>query len=105
MSLLRVSLHSSRPTYMTTFQDSYEPENYKQQIISKMTDLVKDYIRQRHVKWGEEDERIRKDIIRVLKGEIRYISGKENEKYIDWLNPLMANFLRNREKKKKKKHY
>lgn len=70
------------------FQDGYEPENYKQQIMSEMTDLIKDYIRQKHVKWGEEDERIRKDIIRVLKGEIRYTSGKENEKYIDWLNSL-----------------
>ena len=28
-----------------------------------MTDLVKDYIRQRPVKWSEEDERMRKDII------------------------------------------
>lgn len=40
------------------------------------------------VKWSEEDERTRKDIIRVLKGEIRYTSGKENEKYIYWLNSL-----------------
>lgn len=78
---------------MKTFQNSYEPENYKQQIMSEMTDLVKDYIRQKLVKWSEEDERIRKDIIRVLKGEIRYISGKENEKYIDWFNPLMAHFF------------
>lgn len=93
MSLLRVFLHSCRPTYMKTFQNSYEPENYKQQIISEMTDLVKDYISQKTVKWSEEDERIRKDIIRVLKGEIRYISGKENEKYIDWLNSLMAHFF------------
>lgn len=60
MSLLRVSLHSCRPTYMKTFQDSYESENYKQQIISEMTDLVKDYISQKSVKWSEEDER-RKD--------------------------------------------
>ena len=80
MSLLRVSLHSCRPTYMMTFQDGYEPENYKQQIISEMTDLVKDYIRQKPVKWSEEDERMRKDIIRVLKGEIRYISGKRKRK-------------------------
>ena len=65
---------------MKTFQNSYEPENYKQQIISKMTDLVKDYISQKTVKWSEEDERIRKDIIRVLKGEIRYISGKRKRK-------------------------
>ena len=72
-----------------TFQDGYEPENYKQQIISEMTDLVKDYIRQKTVKWSEEDERIRKDIIRVLKGEISFTT----EKYIDWLNSLMAHFL------------
>lgn len=65
---------------MKSFQDSYEPENYKQQIISEMTDLVKDYIRQKLVKWSEEDERIRKDIIRVLKSEIRYISGKRKRK-------------------------
>ena len=88
MSLLRVSLHSCRPTYMKTFQNSYEPENYKQQIMSEMTDLVKDYISQKPVKSSEEDERTRKDIIQVLKGEIRYTSGKENEKYIDWLNSL-----------------
>lgn len=72
MSLLRASLHSCRPTYMKTFQDGYEPENYKQQIMSEMSNLVKDYIRQKSVKWSEEDERIRKDIIRVLKGEISF---------------------------------
>ncbi len=32
-----------------------------------------------------EDERIRKDIIRVFKGEIKFISEKENERYIAWL--------------------
>lgn len=48
-----------------------------------MTDLVKDYISQKPVKWSEEYERTRKDIIRVLKGEIRYTSQQENEKYID----------------------
>ena len=57
---------------MKTFQNSYEPENYKQQIMSEMSNLVKDYIRQKSVKWSEEDERIRKDIIRVLKGEISF---------------------------------
>ena len=75
-------------TKLLSVQDGYEPENYKQQIMSKMTDLVKDYVRQKPVKWSEEDERIRKDIVRVLKGEIRYTSGKENEKCIDWLNSL-----------------
>lgn len=79
--------------YFDSVQDEsvkkfHEPENYKQQIMSEMTDLVKDYISQKPVKWSEEDERIRKDIIRVLKGEIRYTSGKENEKYIVWLNSL-----------------
>lgn len=32
-----------------------------------------------------EDDSIRKDIIRVLKGEISFTSEKENEKYIAWL--------------------
>ena len=40
------------------------------------------------VKWSEEDERTRKDIIRVLKGEISFTTEKENEKYINWLNSL-----------------
>ena len=93
MNLLRAYLNSCRPTYMKTFQNCYEPENYKQQIISEMTDLVKDDISQKTVKWSEEDERMRKDIIRVLKGEISFTT----EKYIDWLNSLMAHFfLRNR---------
>lgn len=54
-----------------------------------MTDLVKDYISQKPVKWSEEDERIRKDIIRVLKSEISFTT----EKYIDWLNPLTTHFF------------
>lgn len=32
-----------------------------------------------------EDDSIRKNIIRVLKGEISFTSEKENEKYIAWL--------------------
>ena len=72
MNLLRAYLNSCRPTYMKTFQNSYEPENYKQQIMSEMSNLVKDYISQKTVKRSEEDERIRKDIIRVLKGEISF---------------------------------
>lgn len=65
-----------------------------------MTDLVKDYISQKPVKWSEEDERIRKDIIRVLKSEISFTT----EKYIDWLNPLTTHFFlkRIREINKKK---
>lgn len=46
---------------MKTFQNSYEPEKYKQQIMPEMSNLVKDYIRQKSVKWSEEDERTRKD--------------------------------------------
>lgn len=53
-----------------------------------MTDLAKDYISQKPVKWSEEDERIRKDIIRVFKGEISFTTEQENEKYINWLNSL-----------------
>lgn len=36
------------------FED--EPENYKQQVMSKMTDLAKDYIRQKSTEWTEEDK-------------------------------------------------
>ncbi len=86
--ILKEYFDSVQDESVKKFQDGYEPENYKQQIMSEMTVLVKDYIRQKPVKWSEEDERIRKDIIRVLKGEIRYISEQENEKYIDWLNSL-----------------
>lgn len=32
-----------------------------------------------------EDEKIRKEIIRVFKGETSYTSKEENEKYIAWL--------------------
>ena len=56
----------------------------KKELLKEYFDSVQD----ESVKWSEEDERTRKDIIRVLKGEIRYTSGKENEKYIDWLNSL-----------------
>lgn len=79
--------------YFDSVQDEsvkkfHEPENYKQQIMSEMTDLAKDYISQKPVKWSEEDERIRKDIIRVFKGEISFTTEQENEKYINWLNSL-----------------
>ena len=38
--------------------------------------------------WSDEDERIWKDIIRVIKGEISFTSEKANEEYIDWLESL-----------------
>ena len=65
-----------------------ESENIKNQIMSDITDLVKDYITQKPVKWSEEDKRIWKDIIRVFKGEISFTSEKANEEYIAWLKSL-----------------
>ena len=32
-----------------------------------------------------ENERIRKEIIRILKGEMRYVSKEDTDKYIAWL--------------------
>lgn len=64
-----------------------EPENYKQHLMSGITDLVKDYIKQKPT-WSEEDDKISEDIIRVFKGEISFTSEKENKKYIDWLKSL-----------------
>ena len=65
-----------------------ESENIKNQIMSEITDFVKDYITQKPVKWSEEDKRIWKDIIRVFKGEISFTSEKANEEYIAWLKSL-----------------
>ena len=42
-----------------------EPENYKRQVMSEMTDLVKDYIKQKPA-WSEEDENIKQSIIDIL---------------------------------------
>ena len=83
--LLKEYFDSVQDESVKTF---HEPENYKQQIMSEITDLVKDYIRQKPVNWSEEDERMRKNIIRVFKGEISFTTKKENEEYINWLNSL-----------------
>lgn len=41
-----------------------------------------------------EDEKIRKDIIRVFTGEIPYTSKEENEKYITWLEKQGASYTK-----------
>ena len=51
--ILKEYFDSVQDESVKKFQDGYEPENYKQQIMSEMTDLVKDYIRQKPVKWSE----------------------------------------------------
>lgn len=62
-----------------------EPENYKQQLMSEITDLVEDYISQKPT-WSEKDEKKLSDIISIL-------GGGENCYYnspilIDWLKSL-----------------
>lgn len=62
-----------------------EPENYKQQLMSEITDLVEDYISQKPT-WNEKDEKKLSDIISILR-------GGENCFYnspilIDWLKSL-----------------
>ena len=44
-----------------------EPENYKLQVMSEMTNLVKDYIQQKPT-WSEDDEKMFHTIIADLKG-------------------------------------
>lgn len=43
-----------------------EPENYKQQVIPEMTDLVKDYITQTPAEWSEEDDSMICELIHYL---------------------------------------
>lgn len=62
-----------------------EPENYKQQLMSEITDLVEDYISQKPT-WTEEDTKKLYDILPIL-------GGGENCFYnspilIDWLKSL-----------------
>lgn len=66
-----------------------EPENYKQQLMSEITDLVEDYISQKPT-WSEEDEKILQWIITDIKRLINddkkanVIANKEP----DWLITL-----------------
>ena len=60
----------------------YDSENYKQQVMSEMTDLVKDYIIQKPA-WSEEDERMYQSIIDDTVQE-----NQLDIKQIDWLKSL-----------------
>lgn len=65
-----------------------EPENYKQQVMSEMTDLVKDYVRQKPA-WSEEDEHRVKDTIYFLDtAKKHYASTVELDACIDWLKSI-----------------
>ena len=44
----------------------YEPENYKQQVMSEITNLVKDYIIQKPVAWSEDDKAMLDKVIERL---------------------------------------
>ena len=62
-----------------------EPENYKNQVISKMVDLVKDYIKQNQkpVEWDEDDTYMLEQAIKCVNN-----SGKlevSTEEIEDWL--------------------
>ena len=63
-----------------------EPKNYKQQVMSEMTDLVKDYIKQNPA-WSEEDAYRTSTLTDVVKsgGSIRVELRNE---YVDWLKSL-----------------
>lgn len=74
-----------------------EPENYKRQVMSEMTDLVKYYITQKPTAWSKEDDEMLDSIIE----EVRYIGDfpdyptkEENELYdeclakVEWLKSL-----------------
>ena len=67
-----------------------ESENYNQQVMSEMTNLVKDYIRQKST-WSEEDERMLHTIIADFKGFIRDNTSTLESHFnecIDWLKSI-----------------
>jgi len=75
-----------------------ESENYKQQIMSEITDLVTDYIRQKP-SWSEEDEQMIDNIIDYMKPMPIFFEstkGKSGKEYtqkfvknaINWLKSL-----------------
>ena len=64
-----------------------EPENFKQQVTSEMTDLVKKYIRM--IDWSEKDEHKIKDIVYFLEtAKKHYASTVEIDACIEWLESL-----------------
>ena len=67
-----------------------EPKNYKQQVMSEMTDLVKDYIKQKP-SWSEEDEKNLQGIIDEIeanKNEAPSYDLSTYDKYLNWLKSL-----------------
>lgn len=63
-----------------------ESENYKQQVMSEMTDLVKDYIIQKPAEWSEEDKYYYGIIQYCLNNESVGKADKENA--ISWFQSL-----------------
>ena len=67
-----------------------EPKNYKQQVMSEMTDLVKVYIKQKP-SWSEEDEKNLQGIIDEIeadKDEAPSYDLTTYDKYLNWLKSL-----------------
>ena len=67
-----------------------EPENYKQQVVSEMTDLVEDYIKQKPT-WSEEDEKNWQGVIDEIKANRSSAPDYDirvYDKFINWLKSL-----------------
>lgn len=64
-----------------------EPENFKQQLISKMADLVKDYIQQKPTAWSEEDDGLLELTVAAIED---FYDDKNPLRYrlIEWLKSL-----------------
>lgn len=77
-----------------------EPRNFKNQVRSKITDLVEDYIIQKPAEWSEEDEKTWKELIEEVKDQLDCVPAsdcrdKEDEKalkqfnrWLTWLKSL-----------------
>lgn len=63
-----------------------ESEDCKQQIMSEMADLIKDYIRQKPTEWGQEDEKNLIEVISIVQNISSY--DKPYDRFIDWLKSL-----------------
>ena len=63
-------------------------ENYKQQVMSEMTDLVKDYITQKPAEWSEEDEKRLNNTITQLKAASNIIVDDEVDNSIAFIKSL-----------------
>ena len=63
-----------------------EPENYKQQVMSEMTDLVKDYIKQKFA-WSKEDKQYLEDTLTLLEGNRSAHTYGEVKNWLKSLRP------------------